>query len=77
MFKDVGEYVDSLEFTVWKIKSVVIANKKAVQFQKSLTAKVTSNDKDSYGSSFIEPFQDIDTTDPDIIKIGPFCKSSP
>ena len=48
-----------------------------MQFQKALISKATKDDKNSDASSFIEHFQDINMPDPEIIKIGPFCKALP
>ena len=67
LFEDAREYIEFPEFTAQKIKSIVIANKKAIEFQKTLTATATSDDGDSDASSFIETFQDVDMPDPDII----------
>ena len=77
LFNSAGEYIDSPEYTDAKIKSAVIANKKAVVFQKALIAIDTSDDEDSDDNLFIEPFQDINISDPEIRKIGPFFQALP
>jgi len=56
LFEDAGECVDSPEFTARKIKAAVIANKKAVEFQKTLNARATSDDKDLDDSSLLNLF---------------------
>ena len=71
--KDAGEYVDPPEITVRKIKAAVIANKKAVEFHQA----DTSDCDDSDASSYIEPYEDVNISDPELIKIAQFCKALP
>ena len=73
MLENAREYVDSPEITVRKIKVLVIANKKAVEFKNA----ATSDCEDSDYSSYISPYQDVDIPDPEHIKISQFYKTLP
>ena len=72
MLENAGEYIYSPEIIARKIKAAVIANKKVMEFQNA----ATSDCEDSDDSLYMYPYQDVDISDPEPLKIA-LCKALP